>query len=349
MKRTNKEIAQLLGISITSVSLALNDRPGVSEETRQKVFALKNGYGNQNVILSGKSDGNTVDNGTLLLIIHKNSGRIINDKPFFSNLVEAVQMEAMKQSYHVVLAHYTPELAIRDYLNYIRNLNTKGIILMATEMELNDLTLYQTIDVPIVLLDASFDMEPIDSVELDNQNSILKAYSYLYSLGHRSIGYLKSETRIRNFDHRYDGFCKAMRIFNTESYSHPVVSLPPTVEDAYLSMKDYLDSLPEGSEMPTAFLSDLDYIAISAIRALKESGYKVPEDISVIGYDDIPECETCTPPLTTIQVNRSDIGVIAADRLIRKIRMHDNFFTTSQVASQLIKRSSVADIRSKRT
>ncbi|MDD3403716.1 MAG: LacI family DNA-binding transcriptional regulator [Hespellia sp.] len=345
MRIKNKEIAEKLGISVTAVSLAINNRPGVSEETRQKVIQLIN----ESLSLSpaphstiNYSGNNSV--GSILLSVHKKHGHVINDKPFFSNLLETCQQEAMKSNYALTIAHYIPGQNIDEYIEYIRSLKIDGIVVMATEIDNDDLSHYRSLNIPLVLLDGSFDLADVDSVALDNQTAIFRAFDYGYQLGHRNIGFLKSEVFINNFGHHFDGFMKGIRTYNLDEYNHPVIELPCSIEGAYNQMKEFLANPPANFQMPTLFLADLDFIALGAMQAIKEAGYSIPDDISFIGYDDVSACEIFDPPLTTTRVNRMDVGRIATRRLIQKMNRTENYYTTTQVSSELIIRKSVKNI-----
>lgn len=347
MRIKNKEIADILGISTTAVSLAINNRPGVSESTRQKVMQLLSESFQEQ---SGPAKETSEPDGpaapaapskSILLSIHKKHGLIIDDKPFFSNIIETVQLEAMKRSYVLTLAHYMPGQDLAEYINYIKSLNVDGIILMATEMDDEDLSYYQALPIPLVLMDAFFDLADVDTVALDNQSSILRAFRYAYQMGHRDIGFLKSSVYINNFGHRFDGFLKSIRDYGLEEYNHPVISLPCKIDGAYSEMKRFLANPPEGFQMPTLFLADLDYIAFGAMQALKEFGYKIPDDISIIGYDDVAACEIFDPPLTTVRCNRHDIGRISFERLIDVMSEKKEYYTTTHISSELVVRGSV--------
>ena len=340
MKITNKEIARRLGISVTAVSLAIHNHKGVSEETRAKVMQLIQEHSDSKDAKQSSAPG---PNRLLLLSIHKVHGKIINDKPFFTNMIESIQQMAMQNSYLLSLANYIPGQDSEAYLEYIQSLQPAGIIVVATEMDQEDARLYQRLPIPIVFMDASFDLLNEDSVVLDNQAGIFRAFDYACQMGHRDIGYLQSDTKIPNFVHRLDGFYKGLREYGLMENRHPVIQLPCDVEGAYREMKRFLTELPDHYQMPTIFLSDLDYIAIGAVQALKECGYRIPEDISIIGYDDMPMCEVIEPPLTSIHVNTTDIGKLAARRLLQKIKDPHDYHLTTLISSTLVRRASVLD------
>lgn len=333
MKMRNKDIAKMLGISVTSVSLAINNRPGVSEETREKVLSIIRNH------VAGSQD--LAQRGTLLLSVHKKHGNVITDKPFFSDLIETVQQEAMNNSYSLSIVHYLPGQDLNKFRDYLAAQPNDGMIVMATEMLEEDLAVYQSLNKPLVLLDGSFDLAEVDSIALDNQTAIYRAFAYAVSKGHKDIGYLRSNVFINNFGHHFDGFIKGIREFELDGFFHPVIDLPCNVEGAYNSMKGYLQENKRDLRLPTLFLADLDYIALGAMRAVKEAGYEVPNDISFIGYDDIALCEISDPPLTTSRVNRHDVGKLAVTRLMQIIDQPAEYYVTTQVSSSLIVRGSV--------
>ena len=343
MRLKNKDIAEQLGISTTAVSLALNNRPGVSEATRRRVLELVSDSTLETI--HSLNEEMEPAKRSILLSVHKKNGVIINDKPFFSNITEAAQQELLKEGYNMILSHYVPSQGLNQYIQYIKGLPIAGVLLVATELDSEDLAFYKQLDIPMVLLDGSFDFENLDSVTLDNERAILRAFAYGVKMGHRRIGYLKSESFINNFGHRMDGFMKGIRDFGLENEPHPVISLPCDVEGAYQRMSEYLSNLDKDFQMPTLFLSDLDYIALGAMNAFEEHGYAIPDDVSFIGYDDVATSAVSKPPLTTIRVNQSDIGRYAAHLLLDRIESYQSLHITMQVASELVIRESVKDLR----
>ncbi len=341
MRVKYKDIANELGISTTAVSLALNNKPGVSEETRSKVFEL---YRSQMYAVNPQSaevSMSRIEHEPILLVIHKKHGEIINDNPFFSDLIATIEQELMSQSFPLRILHFLPGQNLTEFRNTIKTISCSGIILVATEMDSTDLDYYKSINKPLVLLDSSFDFEHYDSVSINNKDAILQGMEYLYEMGHRNIGYLKSATPINNFEHRFDGFQKGLKHFAIEDNFHPVISLHCSMEQAYQEMKSYLNQAGSNLHLPTAFMSDLDYIAIGAIRALKEKSIRIPEDVSILGFDDIQACVMITPALSTIRVNRYDIGKLAVNRLLQLVDAPSNFYTNTHISTELVRRKSV--------
>ena len=338
-KLKNKEIASALNISTAAVSMALNNKPGVSDETRQKVLA----YYAQHSDSSGLSGIIPVQK-TLILDIYKESGDIIIDKPFFSEIMSAIHDEAAKHGYLLIVSQCNHNTNMEEHVESLNLQSASGVILLATELTTKALTYYQKLSVPFVLLDGYSDEIFCDSVSLDNCNAIFRAYKYAFDMGHRNIGYLKCSTKISNFVHRFDGFLKARQTFEPElAQEVPVVfSLPSNIKDANLYMKKILETLPDHFHMPTCFLSDLDFIAIGAMLAFSEQGYKIPDDVSMIGYDDISLSAISSPPLTTIHLHQRTLAREAVALLLKKIQNPGLCPMRISLNSDLVIRNSVS-------
>lgn len=341
MRLKNKDIAQMLGISTTAVSLALNGKPGVSDETRRRVLAIAS----EDATRAYHDLGEAGAHGqTVILSVHKSSGKIIDDKPFFSNLIESVQQEAMREGCLTALAHYVPGQDLDAYLGYLRGLDADGIIVEATELTHDELLAYKGLGLPMVLVDGYFDLEDIDAVTLDDTTAVLRSFEYAWGKGHRRIGFLAGDAGIQNFEHHRDGFAKGMRNHGLGEKDCPIITLGCTIEEAYRDMVAFLSHRQRGFAMPTCWIAQLDYIAIGAMRALREAGYVIPDDVSMIGYDDIALSAVAEPPLTTTRIDRTDIGLLAMQALSRRMRRPHAPHTVTTVGSRIIERASVRDL-----
>ena len=338
-KLKNIEIANALNISTAAVSMALNNKPGVSDETRQKVLA----YYAQHSDTTSLVGMGTVQK-MLILDIYKDSGNIIIDKPFFSEIMSSIHDEATKHGYILIVSQCNRNTDMKEHVESLNLQSASGVILLATELTTKALMYYQNLSVPYVLLDGYSDEIFCDSVSLDNCNAIFRAYKYAFNMGHRNIGYLKCSTKISNFTHRFDGFIKARQTFEPElAQEIPVVfSLPSNIKDANLYMKKTLETLPADFKMPSCFLSYLYFIAIGAMLAFTDHGYKIPDDISLIGYDDISLSAISSPPLTTIHLHQRTLAREAVALLLKKIQNPDLCPMRISLNSDLVIRNSVS-------
>ncbi len=307
---TAKDVAQRLGVSPAAVSLALRGRPGVSEGTRERILetARQMGY---------PMEGRTPDkSGIIQMVIYKRHGKVFSDTPFFEQLTEGVAEQAGVLGYHLSVSYFYGSQNHQEQLRSIRSLNSAGIILLATEMRSVDMQLFFGLDVPIVVLDNFITSESYDLVGIDNRYGAWNAVRYLISCGHTRLGYLHSSVDIRNFSRRYDGYlmgCRCLPEAAAKDSSRRVVRVGTTPEAAASDMRAYLATDPV---LPTAFFADNDSIAAGCCRALQEGGLRIPQDVSVIGFDDQPFAALLEPPLTSVHTYEPELGAAVAEQLI---------------------------------
>jgi LacI family transcriptional regulator len=326
----------MLNISPSTVSLAINNKPGVSAETKNKIFAVLEEY-----YASGKfsSEGDPADvKGVIVLVVHKAQKQLFIPTIFFQDVINDIQSVAVHNNYQLEISYYNSGMSKELLLESLSRDKVAGVIVYATELPNSELCTYDTLDKPIVVFDGRFPVENIDMVTLANRNAVSNAVDYVYGLGHRRIGFLKSKTRINNFDDRFFGYLEGLQLKNLEYDPSYVFSVTCTIDGACADFLKILDK-PMGS-LPTVFLTDLDYNVAGALRAIKKKGLSVPNDFSLVGFDDITLMSELDPPITTIQIKHY-FGAIAASRLIEKIEKMDNYFLNIEVATELIIRESV--------
>ncbi len=280
---------------------------------------------------------------SLRFVIFRRHGHVVTDTPFFSSLIEGIVKECRYQGYELLISHLS--IADEDYTESISNICsdfTSGLILLATEMLMEDIKLFEKCPYPVILIDNCFREGIYDSVLINNEDAAYKATKYLIDNGHTKIGYLNSSAYINNFYYRKQGYLEAIKEGNLVGMEAFHVKLAPSMDGAYLDMLEFLNSK---SELPTAFFADNDTIAFGAMKALMEKGYKIPEDISIIGFDDMPFCEITSPRLTTIKVYKQEMGSLAVKRLIKKLESSDTIIQKTEIYTELIIRDSVKDIR----
>ncbi|MDF2614618.1 MAG: transcriptional regulator, LacI family [Clostridia bacterium] len=332
MKTSIREISKITGFSPATVSNALSGKRGVNKETAEKILqvAKDRGYINETKITNIK------------FVIYKKSGEIISDTPFFSSLIEGVEMESRASGYKTIICNLDRSSDEFDQLlEQILNDSTSGILLLATELNEEEVRVFEKASSPVVVVDSWYGKLNFDSVLINSTDSVHNAVEYLISKGHHEIGYLRGEFRIKNFSYRAQGYKRALvqkRIPINEDYQ---VTLRPTMDGAYRDMDKYLKKNPK---LPSAFVADNDIIALAAIKALKQHGYRIPQDISIIGFDDLPFCGISSPSLTTIRVFKQDMGRMAVKRLIDKMQNGSAIHTKTEICTEFIQRDSVRDL-----
>jgi len=335
---TTKEIAEKFGVSTATVSMVLNNRPGIGEDTRRKILAFANEMGYKKQL----HPSNTLPK-TLNLVIYKKHGDVVSDTPFFTELTQGIELQTRKSGYNLLVSYFYESLEQIEQINAISASSCRGIILLATEMMADDLLPFLSLTVPIILLDNTFIDVDLDSITINNIQGSMIAVKHLERFGHSKIGHLRSSVGINNFFERRDGYLKGMNGRENILYTFAISS---TAEGAYNDMKKHLALNPE---MPSAFFADNDIIAISCIRAFREAGYRIPDDISIIGFDDITTSAIIDPPLSTMRVPKKTLGILAVDQLLKRIQNETAESVRISVNTSLIIRSSTKEISEKNT
>lgn len=335
MSITAKELAARLGLSESAVSLALNDKPGVSRTTRRRVFEAARELGYD---FSKKASANMGKKGTICFAIYKKSGAVVSDTPFFSALTDGISMGCRKQHFDCVIRYLYEDDDIDDQVYTLSTMQFSGIVLLATEIGESTLKRFSRLNVPVVVLDAYFEKLDFNFILINNVQGAYMATEHLIKKRRTQPGYLRSDYWISNFEQRADGFYKAIRAAGMSTAKSQVLRLTPSQEGAYEDMKRLLNA---GEKPVDCYFADNDLIAFGAVMALKEAGYRVPEDVAVVGFDDMPACEYMEPQLSTIMVPKLFMGETAAMRVIQLIEGYNTQPLKIEVSTKLVKRKSV--------
>ncbi len=341
---TNREIAQKLGISPAALSLIINHKAGVSDATRETVLSQLKEMGYENLIK--KTPAADVSNN-LCFIIYKRHGEILDLHPFFLLLMENIETYARTFGYNILLCTIDKRRPMEPQIQHVNELNSQGAIIFATEMLDDDMKAFDNIQVPMVALDNDFTRLSCNTIAINNQMGTYQAIEYLHRLGHSVIGYLKSSTRISSFKERHQGYDNALAHFGLAFSPENIWEVHYTEEGSYRDIRNYLEKNP-GLKLPDAFVCDDDTTAVGAMRAFQEYGVKIPEDISIIGFNDRPTCEITEPPLTSINVSKRALAVEAVDELLRLIEAQDRMTPETRsrkirIGTKLVLRESVAN------
>lgn len=333
MRGSVKRISELAGVSPSTVSNILNGKKSASRETTERVFNIAKELGYQFHTYRTNID-------TVNFIFYKKHGQVLTNTPFFTALMEGIERSCRTyQCKMQVLNVNCVEDDVDKKLEDIFAVKNAGLIVMATEMDAEDAGRFVHAPVPIVMLDGWNEDYDFSSVLINNSDAAYKAVCYLIGQGHKKIGYLQSSVNINNFYYRFLGFRRALEKHHlSENMEQYFCQLPPRVDSAYKRMHELLDS---GLPMPTAYFADNDEIAIGAMKAMVEKGIRIPEDVSLIGMDDMPYCEITTPRLTTMRVFKEKMGELAVSELMNMVKSESAAPVKVQVGTELIIRDSV--------
>lgn len=332
---TAKELAEKLNLSATAVSMALNNKPGVSTKTRNLIIREAEKYGYDFSRLSLKKN----KSGAIYCIVYRTHNAILNYTPIFSELADGIEQECRTGGYRMkTLQIYEKTDDVQKYIDDLKVSDCAGVILLGTEITAAVCRQFLRLSVPVVLLDSYFDAADCSSVLINNAQGAYLATNYLIDRCGKQPGHLCSSYKIENFVQRRSGFARAVREHGMSVGKSVTHELSPSIEGAFTDMLEIID---RGDDLARCYFADNDLIALGVIKALKLRGYKIPEDISVIGFDNISEGRIIEPALTTIDIPRRFMGQTAAAQLIRHIENPVPHSVKIEVSTSLVRRFSV--------
>lgn len=305
-----KDIAREAGVAISTVSSVINKSKPVREETRQKVLkaVAKLNY-RPNIIARGLRIKSTRAVGVIVPDI---------SNPFFAQVIRGMEEVARSRGYTLILGctFYNIDEEERQ-TDILLHQFIDGLIFFCGYNSYEHIKLINNQKIPVVVVDREIGDPEIPSVLIDNVSAMEKAVNYLCSHGHKKIGYFtfsfEKQTTVRN---RYIGYCNGLRK-NNIPYDPRFVVVEDSLrlhemEGTYEVAKKFLQK----GEIPTAFITASDFFAYGLVKAIKEKGYRIPQDISVVGFDNIAFSEFVDPPLTTIKQPKKKMGEKAMNLLL---------------------------------
>jgi LacI family transcriptional regulator len=334
------DIAQAAEVSPSTVSLALNNKSGVSDEVKQRIVNIAVQMGYKNVYPEQYYANEKI---TIRLLKIAKHGHIINDRhnAFITEYLEGIETEAKKRKYKLEISFFD-RVTIEKIIETQIKAEVGGIIVLGTELNNYELAFFTELRRPIVFIDTYFPLSVYDCVDMDNVDGVFKAIQHLYEYGHRSIGLVKSSYDTRNFRMREFGFREAMEYFSLPVQEKFIIDVDPAYDGSIRDISRYLD---RNKSLPTAFFCMSDIMAYSVIRALHNYNIEVPDQVSVIGFDDLPTSSFTEPPLTTIRVSSKRIGQRAVEKLCERIaNFSDHIPENILISGKLISRGSVRKI-----
>lgn len=310
MSATIKDVARVAGVSTSTASLALNDKPRVSKKTRAKVLkaAQMLDY-HPNVIARGLVKRKT---NNLALVIPHTAGYIFFS-PYFVEVVRGISNTANSFGYRLMISIVSAEVEEKSaYLQIIKEGFIDGLILLDVRLRDERILELKRENFPFVVIGRDFTPKGVSYVDPDDVNGAFQAVRHLVSLGHKKIAFINGPSNYMVSFDRLEGYRKALAEAELSYNPNLVRHSDFTQESGYETMKEIIDNFSNF----TALFAAGDLMAMGAIKAIKEKGLKIPEDIAVVGFDDIPAARFADPPLTTVRQPIYDIGALAAEVLI---------------------------------
>ena len=314
MKVTMKDIANKLGISINAVSIALNDKPGVSDEMRLEILKMadKMGYINQKrQYLSVYSKSNIC---ILMQSYYADTGH------FYSIVLRSIVEQAKVFGYFSILNYFEEGHFVVP--ECIEERKVAGILVVGKISDSN-LLLLKNIGVPVVLVDFTSLCTPCDCVLTHNKQGSYMMTTHVINKGYQRIGFFGDLDYSFSFEDRFIGFLQGIEEYVLTNQIDKIIEILNT------------------KKLPEVLVCANDSNAFAVITALKDMGLKVPKDISVVGFDDTPLCVKSVPQITTVQVQKELMGEVAVSNLIDRIHRKDNIPMTQLLSVKIVERTSL--------
>ncbi|MBN2884100.1 MAG: LacI family DNA-binding transcriptional regulator [Clostridia bacterium] len=340
-KITSKIIAEQAGVSVSTVSLVLNNKPGVGKKTRDKILRILM----DNDIHPKNSESEILEDAICFCKIIKH-GHILNDRHniFISEYIDGVVREAKNRNIRVEMLTYENAVVSEVLIDLKRKNHFIGYIFLATELSIDEIHFLNSLEVPHVFLDANYPFEEGRFVTMDNSYMVYQAIEYLHRMGHTSIGMITARG-CSNFQCREVAFRQAIHSLGLTLSEENVFSVHSSLTVAYDELRKEF-SKKKKTSLPSALFACNDLLAIGALHALHELNIRVPEDISLVGFDDLPTSSLIQPSLTTMSVPKVSIGRLAVNLLFDQNMEGDQYESQKYLlGGKLVERNSVKKLK----
>ncbi|HHV95997.1 MAG TPA: LacI family transcriptional regulator [Clostridiaceae bacterium] len=327
---TLKDIAEIAGVNVSTVSKALRDSSDINEETKLRIIKIAQELGYKYEAVKKKRLNNEL--GTIGVICPEITSN------YYSQIVSILEEKIKDEGYFCIIGFTNFEKeSEKYYLKSLYNAGVQGIIFISESLDLSDiLTEYKNnTSIPLVLIAQNTDTQDFDCIKIDDEYGVKLAVEYLIRSGHKDIGYIGDELS----NPRLETF---MNVMHSNKLKVNKKWIQVSEERFEKCGYDLMCNMLKNDELPTAILGAYDDIAIGAIKAIHDKGLNVPDNISVIGIDNVRIASYYSPELTTIAGPIEEMGKIAVKLLFKKVK-DPNYKVIQNVklSPMLIERKSV--------
>jgi len=305
---TIEDIARIAGVSVNTVSRALNNKPNVREETKKKILKIAEELGYVKNIAAS----------SLRKKISKTIGVILEDSsnPFYAEVLKGIEYAARKQGYQLMLmnterVYENEEKAIFAFLQR----RVDGLIIAPVQTEDDDIKKLVRMNFPVVILGRHFEGTKVDEIHSDEVKGGYLATKHLLERGKKMPIMINSYLFRSAARMRLEGYKKALAEYGIRFDENMVITTDIDVEDGYEAL---LEAVKNKITFDSVFCYN-DMMAFGVIKALEELKFEIPKDVAVVGYDDIVFSSYINPPLTTVRIKKFEMGYEAFTMLMNKI------------------------------
>jgi len=305
---TLKMVAESAGVSVNTASRAINSKSDINEETKKRVLQVAQELG-------------YVRNATAVALRTRKTGTIgvviaDNRNPFYAELLNGIEVAAREKNYHIILANTQ-----RDYkkeeeaINLLLTKRVDGLLITPVQDKDEDIKNLLDANIPFVVVGRDFENIEIDAVFNDEVKGGFLATEYLIKKGHKRIALVDGFIYKSPAKGRLEGYKKALDKYRI-SLDESLISVGDiNIEDGYERTKQMLEKNLDF----TAIFTYNDMMAFGSMQAIKEKGLRIPEDIGLVGYDDIQFSSLISPSLTTIRLKKQELGIESVKLLFSRI------------------------------
>lgn len=305
---TLKMVAERAEVSVNTASRAINNKPDVNEETKKKVLKVAQELG-------------YVRNATAVALRTRKTGTIgvviaDNRNPFYAEVLNGMEVAASGKNYHIILANTQ-----RDYkkeeeaINLLLAKRVDGLLITPVQDRDDDIKNLIEANIPFVVVGRDFENIEVDAVYNDEIKGGFLATENLIKKGHKSIALINGFLHKSPAKGRLEGYKNALKKYGILFDDALVTVGDIDVKDGYERTKQLLE---KGLNF-TAIFAYNDMMAFGAMQAIREKGLRIPQDIGLVGYDDIPFCSLMNPALTTIRLKKQDLGTESVKLVLSRI------------------------------
>ncbi|MEN6381957.1 MAG: LacI family DNA-binding transcriptional regulator [Rectinema sp.] len=325
----SKDVGLLAGVSPSTVSRVLRGKGNVNEKTRQRVLdAINTLKYSPNVLAQGLKLGRTNTIALLVPSIHNG---------IFPVIARGVENVARRKGFTTILCNTDDDLAIeKEYISKLKTRYIDGFIVASMLRGSDHIRVLSDEGFPVVLISRYYE-EHINAVVIDNYKAAFDGVNYLIRTGHRKIAIACGPCELSIYEHRYRGYVDALKA-NDIPFDSSLVLMETAGTNSFYYLTQ---SLLKRGQIPDAIFCTSDQKAIVVMRAIRDLGYKIPDDISVLGFDNIDMSAYVDPPLSTISQPLYEMGALGAQKLINLIEGEKNEPSVDVLSTDLIIRKSI--------
>lgn len=351
-KVTIQKIADYLGVSNFVVSRALSGKSGVKVETKEKIFqaASQLGYFTQKGVVPSSIEVNTHENNKnkkSVLIVMPNIRNQLKESLYWGTIINGISESLERMSLGMVILTESNSDSLSSVLNPNGFIGLIGVGKISSDIILE----VQNLGMPVILIDHEDKLFPTDSIFSNNFDSSYLLTNNLIGLGHKYIQFVGNINYSSSFFDRWLGFRTALEKsgINISNEYYELLHGKTNDDMGYNEIKEWLESKKRKNEqLPTALYCANDSIAIHVYKILNELDIKVPDEMSVTGFDNIEDSYMLKPTLTTINVPKEDLGKRAVKALMHRIADKNASNEKVLISGEILFRDSVADLKNKK-